>query len=293
MFNQLRSFNAVAEFGSFTEAARRLRISQSTVTLQVRELETRFDVELFHRQKRKTVLTDSGHALFLITRRLIQAQGEAMEFLQSSKGLQTGKLRLAAVGPFHATEIASAFKVRYPGVDIAMTFGNSKHTLDAVTDLRADVAILAEVAEQPGVVMEPYSRHEVIVFVYEGHPLFNCDSVSIKDLADEHFILREEGSTTRHAFEKALAANGVQVNNVMEIGSREGVWKAVKLGLGISVVADFEFVPAPDLRPVSIDDAEITTNYFIAYLKERRSAPMVKAFRELAIQTAPKLTALP
>jgi DNA-binding transcriptional LysR family regulator len=139
--------------------------------------------------------------------------------------------------------------------------------------------------------MEPYSRHEVVVFVYEGHPLFDCDSVSIKDLADEHFILREEGSTTRHAFEKALAENGVEVNNVMEIGSREGVWKAVKLGLGISVVADFEFVPAPDLRPISIKDAEITTNYFIAYLKERSSAPMVKAFRELAIQTAPQLAA--
>ena len=47
-FKQLRAFNAVAEFGSFTEAARRLNVSQSTVTLQVRELEARYNVELFH-----------------------------------------------------------------------------------------------------------------------------------------------------------------------------------------------------------------------------------------------------
>ena len=108
-FKQLRAFNAVAEFGSFTEAARRLNVSQSTVTLQVRELEARYNVELFHRHGRITSLTDFGGALFTITRRLILAQSEAEAFLQASKVLETGKLRLAAVGPFHAAEIASAF----------------------------------------------------------------------------------------------------------------------------------------------------------------------------------------
>lgn len=282
-YSQLRSFNAVARYGSFTEAARRLNVSQSTVTLQVRELEGRYNVELFHRRGRSTIPTDSGTALYAITRRLIQAQDEAVEFLEASKGLQTGKLRLAAVGPFHAAEIASAFKIRYPGVEVAMIFGNSQRTLGAVTDLSADVAILAEVAEQAGVAMDPYSQHHVVAFVHEKHRFFGRDSISIKELSDERFILREEGSTTRHAFEKALARNGVEVNRVMEIGSREGVWKAVKLGLGISVVADFEFVPAPDLRAIPFEDADVTTNYFIAYLDERKNAPLVKAFRELAI----------
>lgn len=164
-----------------------------------------------------------------------------------------------------------------------MTFGNSQRTLGAVTDLSADVAILAEVAEQPGVAMDPYSQHHVVTFVHEKHRFFGRDSISIRELHNERFILREEGSTTRHAFEKALARHDVEVDRVMEIGSREGVWKAVKLGLGISVVADFEFVPAPDLRAIPFHDADVTTNYFIAYLAERKNAPMVKAFREIAI----------
>lgn len=285
-FTQLRSFNAVAEFGSFTEAAKRLNVSQSTVTLQVRELEARYKVELFHRQGRSTTLTDFGSDLFSITKRLILAQNEAEAFLQASKVLETGKLRLAAVGPFHAAEIASAFKLRYPGVEVAMTFGNSQRTLDAVTELESDVAILAEVDMQPGVAMDPYSRHKVVVFVHEGHRFFDRKSVGIEELAGERFILREEGSTTRRALEKALTRHGVEVDRVMEIGSREGVWKAVKLGLGIGVVADFEFVPAPDLRAIPFADAEVTTNYFIAYLDERRNAPIVKAFREIALQEA-------
>lgn len=286
-FTQLRSFNAVAEYGSFTEAAKRLNVSQSTVTLQVRELEARYNVELFYRRGRSTIPTDTGAQLFGITKRLVLAQNEAEEFLQASKVLQTGKLRLAAVGPFHAAEIASAFKIRYPSVEIAMTFGNSQRTLDAVTELNSDVGILAEVDQQPGVAMDPYSRHNVVVFVHEGHRFFDRKSIGIGELENERFILREEGSTTRRALEKALAEHDVKVDRVMEIGSREGVWKAVKLGLGISVVADFEFVPAPDLRAIPFDDAEVTTNYFIAYLEERRNAPMVKAFREVALQTAP------
>ena len=283
-FKQLRAFNAVAEFGSFTEAARRLNVSQSTVTLQVRELEARYNVELFHRHGRMTSLTDFGGALFTITRRLILAQSEAEAFLQASKVLETGKLRLAAVGPFHAAEIASAFKLRYPGVEVTMTFGNSQRTLDAVTELESDVAILAEVDKQPGVAMDPYSRHKVVVFVHQGHRFFRRKSIRISELAGERFILREEGSTTRRALERALSLHGVEVDRVMDIGSREGVWKAVKLGLGIGVVADFEFVPAPDLRAIPFADAEVTTNYFIAYLEERQNAPIVKAFREIALQ---------
>jgi DNA-binding transcriptional LysR family regulator len=179
--------------------------------------------------------------------------------------------------------MASAFKGRYPGVEIAMTLGNSQDTLHALTSLNADVAILAEVAADPNVVMERYSRHHVVVFVHQGHRFFGRKSIRIKDLENERFILREQGSTTRRAFERALGKHGVTVDRVMEIGSREGVWKAVKLGLGISVVADFEFVPAPDLHAVPIKDAEMTTNYFIAYLKERQDSPLVKAFRELAV----------
>lgn len=281
-YTQLRAFHAVAETGGFTKAARHLNVSQSTITLQVQELEARFNVKLFHRKGRSTSPTESGRTLYGITKRLIHAQAEAIEFLKASETLRTGKLRLAAVGPFHATEIASAFKIRYPGVEIAMQFGNSRHTLSALLDFDADVAILAEVAEHPNVAMDSYSRHHVVVFVHRGHRFFDRRSIRLEELENERFVFREEGSTTRRAFEKAIATHGVSVDRVMEIGSREGVWKAVKLGLGIGVVADFEFVPAPDLRAISIEDADIMTNYFIAYLRERGDTPLVKAFRDLA-----------
>ena len=103
-----------------------------------------------------------------------------------------------------------------------------------------------------------------------------------EELTGQPFVLREQGSTTRRAFEAALAKAGVRVQQVFEIGSREGVWKAVERGLGISVVADFEFVPHPNLRALEIEDCAIRTEYRLAYLKERQDSPKIRAFIQVA-----------
>ncbi len=95
-------------------------------------------------------------------------------------------------------------------------------------------------------------------------------------------MLREQGSTTRRALERALAGRGLKAHPVFEIGSREGVWKAVEQGLGISVVADFEFVAHPNLRALEISDVEIRTEYRIVCLRERVAAPKIAAFMKVA-----------
>jgi LysR family transcriptional regulator, low CO2-responsive transcriptional regulator len=74
----------------------------------------------------------------------------------------------------------------------------------------------------------------------------------------------------------------VRIDVVLEIGSREGIWKSVEQGLGIGFVADFEFIPHPNLRAIPIHDAVISTQYFLAYLKERQSSRLIRAFCEVS-----------
>lgn len=279
-FTHLRTFHAVAENGGFTAAARALGISQPTVTIQIKELEERYGVELLLRMGRRVELTDAGTALLVITRRIMGLREEAEELLTSSGQFRTGHLRLAAVGPFHATEMIAAFRRRYPAIGVSVLLGNSDQTLANLLDLAADVAILAHTIDDSRVHTIPYRRHEVVVFVNRDHPWFERTSVELKELAGQPFVLRERGSTTRRAFENAAGKAGVTVDPVLEIGSREGVWKAVERGLGISVVADFEFVSHPNLRTLKIADAAITTEYRIACLKDRTSSPKIKAFVE-------------
>jgi LysR family transcriptional regulator, low CO2-responsive transcriptional regulator len=104
--------------------------------------------------------------------------------------------------------------------------------------------------------------------------------VKLRELVNQPFVLRERGSTTRRAFEATLLAKGLTIKPVFEIESREGVWKAVERGLGISVVADFEFVPHPNLRALEISDHMIKTRYSIAHHAERGHSPIIKAFLE-------------
>jgi aminoethylphosphonate catabolism LysR family transcriptional regulator len=279
-FTHLRSFHAVAETGGFTRAARALSIGQPTVTTQIRELEQHYGVELFLRQGRTVQLTATGAELLAITRRLMLLTEEADELLSAHGTLKGGHLRFAAVGPFHATSIIAAFRRAYPEIGISVQLGNSWQTLSALLSLTADVAILAHAVEDARVETLDYSRHEVIVFVHRDHPWAGRETVRLAELAGQPFVLREQGSTTRLALERALAEAGLRIDPVLEIGSREGVWKAVEQGLGISAVADFEFVPHPNLWPLRIADRVIRTEYRIAFLRERRNARTIRAFIE-------------
>lgn len=280
-FTHLRTFHAVAEHRGFTAAATALGVGQPTVTTQIRELERRYGVELFLRLGRRVELTSAGEALRDVTRRIMSLRDEAHELLTSHGEFRSGDLRLAAVGPFHATEIIAAFKRAYPEIAITVLLGNSWQTLSNLIDLKADVAILAHTVDDPRVHTVMYRTHDVVVFVNRRHPWFKRKQVKLAELATQPFILREKGSTTRLAFERAVEHAGITVEPVLEIGSREGVWKAVEQGLGISVVADFEFVPHPNLRTLRIADCSIRTEYRIACLRERRSSPKIRAFLDI------------
>ncbi|MGY8790842.1 MAG: LysR substrate-binding domain-containing protein [Pseudomonadales bacterium] len=279
----LRSFHAVALHSGFSAAARAMNISQPTLSTQVKALEKRYDVELFSRIGRDVHLTPAGQELFRTTLRLMQNESEAEDLLNSFKGLEAGSLRIAAVGPFHATDMMVDFKLRYPKIDISIQFGNSQRSFERLLAYGADVGLIAEVNADPRVVTLPYSSHEVVVFANSDHPFFNRESISIHELKDQKVVQREIGSTTRIAMERALQEHDVSIDVVLEIGSREGIWKAVEQGLGIGFVADFEFVPHPNLRSIVIQDADINTQYFLAYLKEREMSRLIGAFCEVTL----------
>ncbi|MEM7170769.1 MAG: LysR substrate-binding domain-containing protein [Pseudomonadota bacterium] len=287
-FTQLRSFHAVAEEEGFTAAARSLNVSQPTITVQVKALEEFYRVELFHRRGRKVILTEAGQALLNITRRLMSLEAEASDLLNEMGGFHSGQLNVMAVGPFHVMEMLASFNALYPGIKVSVGIGNSRDALNALFAFRADVAVLAQVQDDPRLFARPFRRHPVIIFVNKRHRLARRKSISIQELAGERFVMRESGSTTRLAFEQALLEADVPVNRVMEIGSREAVWMAVQLGMGIGVVSEIEFTPHPLLQPITISDAKVFTYAHVVCLAERADSRIVKAFIQVVDQILKK-----
>jgi len=279
LYTQLRSFHAVAREGGFTAASKALKIGQPTITSQVRALEQYFGVELFHRRGRRVALSDTGSQLFAITRRIMSLEQEASDLLNASGGFHVGLIKVGAVGPYHATEMLSAFHQRFPELKISVTIGNSREVRRQLLDYEVDVAVLAQEESDPRFHAVPYSRHPVVVFVNRDHRWYKRrKALRIAELQGQPLILREVGSTTRLAFEKALERAGVTIDPVMEIGSREAVWLAVERGVGIAVVSEFEFIPHPHLRALPIADAEIFTTAHVLCLADRRESRLIRAF---------------
>ncbi len=278
---QLRSFHAVAQRLSFTAAARELGVSQPTITTQVKSLEQEFGVELFVRRGRRIELTETGGGLLDITRRLFADEKEAADYLNETRGLKTGHLRVGAVGPYHVTDMLAAFNARHPGLYVSVTVGNSRDTLRDLLDYRTDVAVLAHVDPDPRLVAIPYRRHRVIAFCPIDHPFAQRRSIRAHDMEGQRLIVREAGSTTRRAFDQAMREADVRPKVVMEIGSRESIREAVAKGIGMGVVSEAEFIPDPRIRPLPIADAEIYTYAHVVHLKERQKARLVHAFLQV------------
>ena len=275
---QLRSFHAVAQRLSFTVAARELGVSQPTITTQVKSLEQEFGVELFVRRGRRIELTETGGGLLDITRRLFADEKEASDYLNETRGLKTGHLRVGAVGPYHVTDMLAAFNVRYPGIYVSVTVGNSRETLRDLLDYRTDVAVLAHVDPDARLVAIPYRRHRVVVMCPADHDFADRRSIRARDMEGQRLIVREAGSTTRRAFDQAMREKDVRPRIVMEIGSRESIREAVAKGIGLGVVSEKEFIPDPRIRALQVSDAEIYTYAHVVHLRERQNARLVRAF---------------
>ncbi len=278
---QLRSFHAVAQRLSFTSAARELGVSQPTITTQVKSLEQEFGVELFVRRGRRIEITETGGGLLDITRRLFADEKEAADYLNETRGLRTGHLRVGAVGPYHVTDMLAAFNARHPGLYVSVTVGNSRDTLRDLLDYRTDVAVLAHVDPDPRLVAIPYRRHRVIAFCPVDHVFAQRRSIRLRDMEGQRLVVREAGSTTRRAFDQAMREADVRPKIVMEIGSRESIREAVAKGIGMGVVSEAEFIPDPRIKPLPIADAEIFTYAHVVHLRERQNARLVRAFLQV------------
>lgn len=282
LHSQLRSFHAVATEGGFTAASKVINVGQPTISTQIKALEDRYGVTLFHRHGRKVQLSDCGKALFRVSQRILRLEEDAQDLLVNYGGLLTGTLVVGAVGPYHATEMLGAFNEQHSGINLNVTQGNSMKMVDQLLDYSVDVAVLAHTEDNPALYSVPFSRHQVVVFVNISHPFANRQEIKLKELQGQRFLHRETGSTTRLAFEKALNNSGVTVDTIMEMGSREAVWLAVARGIGIGVVSDIEFNPHPNLKTLKISDADIYTTAHVTCLEERKESKIIKTFFEIA-----------
>ena len=278
---QLKAFHAVAVHGSFTRAAERLFLSQPAISDQVRKLEERFGVLLFHRNKRSVRLTDLGERLLSITQRLFVVQAEAQELLQDSQALQTGSLVLAVDAPVHVLPQIARFCERYPGISVKIETGNTDESLARLFNYQADLALLGREVSDDRLLSLRLRSDPMVAFVARTHPWAGRSSICLSDLEDTPLVLREIGSVTRQTLEEEMSQAGLRMRAAIQVEGREAAREAVVVGIGVGVVSATEFGSDSRVIALPITDCKRRLTETLVCLQEQSSRRVVATFLDI------------
>ena len=279
-YTQIRSFNAVTKHRSFTKAAKILSVSQSAISEQVKSVENRFKIKLFIRNGSGISLTDYGKKLYDITKDIDDIHEQALNLLKSSNRLTSGTLNIGTVAPIHLMPILSKFSKKFPKINCNIVFGNSVQIKEKLLRKEIDIGILADINDQSQLYSKPLVRDKLLLFASIKNTISKTKSISFKDIVNETFIVREKGSQTRALVERELLHLGIK-KKLYTIGSREGIFEAVKNNMGVGFVYSTEKINLPKVNFVKLTNTNFYATEYVCCLTKRYDFNAIKAFFDI------------
>ncbi len=275
-FHQLHIFFTVAEKGSFSSAAQSLHMTQPAVTMQIQALEDYFGTKLFHRSTKRIELTEAGSALLPFARKGIDLIKETDIAMSKFTHMLQGRLQLGAsltIGEYILPRLLGPFGQEYPHISISMKVMNTKQILDEILSHQLNFGLVEAPVDHPDMHVEPVLNDELKLILPAHHPLDALEKITIDDVLQHPFVLREQGSGTRQVMEEELRNKGIdprRMKIVMDMGSTGAVKSAVEAGLGISILSQSSVkheVALGLLRVREIEGIAFTRHFYSIYLK--------------------------
>ncbi|TMF38883.1 MAG: LysR family transcriptional regulator [Chloroflexi bacterium] len=289
---QLRTFKTVADLNSFSLAAQRLKLSQPSISYQVKELEETLGLPLLDRLGKRVQLTEAGTLLYGYARRMLDVLDEATVAIEEIRGIKRGSLRVGAsttVGIYLLPAALGAFKKLHPGLVISLEIGTRTRVQEQVLRNELDLAVVGPASKDPELAIIPFLSDELVVVAPAGHPLASSRSLGLKELADQPFIMREVASGSRLSFEKAARKAGARLKVAMELGSNGAIKHAVESGLGLAVISRYacalEF-SSGRLVELDVRGFPIRRDWHIVHLRRRRLPASVRSFIDFLKDTS-------
>jgi aminoethylphosphonate catabolism LysR family transcriptional regulator len=274
----LVAFYETVRQGSVTAAAKRLSVSQPTVTARIQQLEKQYGVELFYRRGSRFDLTEAGVTLMPLIGRMLQTENDIDFALRNEQEQGAGNLRIGATGPHTIFPAIAAFHRRYPAIAIYVEIGNSRQILDALFDSRVDIAVSSQRVEDARLACRTIASDSLVVVVHPLHPLAVHSTVKLSDLAAHTLVWREPGSRTREIMETALKRIGIEPAILIEIGSREAIYEAIRHNMGCTLMPRGEAASHAELRQIPLESDAPVLHECLYHLRARSGARLIKAF---------------
>ena len=236
---QLEVFVAVARSGSLAEAAARVNLSAPAASVALRNLETLSGGPLFIRAGRGLRLNDRGRRLLVGAEGLVTGAREWLDSARGGPDALSGQLRLGCsmtIGNYCMPALLARFRTQMPAVSILMRITNSGEVAAGLREGTVDLGLVESEEIPADLDAEHWADDLMVVVAPAGHPLSKRGLLSPRDLAGQHWLIREPGSGTL-GVTRALLAKIPGVAGTTEWASVEALMRGVENGMGLSVLS--------------------------------------------------------
>ena len=285
-FKQLEAFVAVVDYGSFSEAARKLYLTQPTISAHVRSLEEELHTRLILRTTKKTTITTRGYQLYDSAVRMLEIRNNLLE---NFTGVQKHMIDLAAStipSSYLLPEILAAFGKTHPDIYFHSLQADSAESINRVLDGTVDLALVGQNTRDETCVFLPFCQDELVIATpITNHYLgLQNKSVTFEDFIKDPIIIREKGSGTKKEMDLFLEQIGVTPNDlnvIARMNDLEGIKKSIVNGLGISILSARSAIDLQKTKQIllfPLEESAHKRTFYIVYSKNRILKPHVRQF---------------
>ncbi len=284
----LQVFLAVARHENVSVAARELAMSQSAASTALKEFEQRFDMNLFDRVGKRLHLNDQGSMLRPKAAALISQARELEKTLLAHD--EVGQLNVGAtltIGNYLAVSIMAEFMKTHPAAGVALTVENTAAIARKVKNFELDIGLVEGELTEPELEVIYWRDDELTPFARPDHPLAQKPSLIDADLLEADWIVRERGSGTRQAFDRAMHGILPNVKLRLELQHTEGIKRAVEAGLGVGCLSKLTLEDAfrrGSLVPLAVPQRDWTRKFYFILHRQKFLTSGVQSWMEYCRQ---------
>ncbi|SFF04483.1 LysR family transcriptional regulator [Alteribacillus iranensis] len=281
---QLKTFQAAAKHENYSAAAEELSLSQPAVSRQIDRLEQYLQVNLFYKVGRQMKLTAIGKEVKAKTDQILALVNSTTSLVQSINELETGSLRLGAsttIGNYSMAPMIMKFMEKYPHVDIKLDIKSTAEMKKSLRQEMLDIAVIPETPESNEFEAELFVEDEIVFVASPHHPIVKKEKITIEDLAQERWILRDPNSNTRKTMQHHLLSHGFVLPEGVELGSTEAVKQAVITGGGIAFLSKMTFETERQLgvlQALNVENIACKRHFYVVHHRHYYPTPAVDAF---------------
>lgn len=240
----LQVFVTVAEKKNFSRAAEELHMTQPAVSQYIQSLERQMGVKLLERTNKYVRLNKAGEIVYAYAQEILTLHGKMKRLVDDLTNQASGEINIGAsytFGEYVLPSIIASLRERFPLITPSILIGNSKEVAELVAGNQLDIGIIESKYRQAGLVIEPFATDVMHIMISTLHPLAKKDSISMEELQDITWIIREKGSGTREATDMLFNYLGIEKEKIqkMEFGSTQVIKESVEAGLGVTFLSEW------------------------------------------------------